>query len=120
MPCNRAGDRRYMRSKPSLSILADALALTFAYPVAAHDHRWQLTGKPRHQYQYDPFIRPGRTAVMASGREILRAPDDELAGHHTMLILSISSHPLKRRQCLSVRANRSDITAEGYTAIQIA
>ena len=23
--------------------LADALALTFAYPVAAHDHRWQLT-----------------------------------------------------------------------------
>jgi hypothetical protein len=35
--------------------LADALALTFAYPVAAHDHSWQLTGKPRHQYQYDPF-----------------------------------------------------------------
>ena len=35
--------------------LADALALTFAYPVSAHDHRWQLTGKPRHQYQYDPF-----------------------------------------------------------------
>jgi hypothetical protein len=35
--------------------LADALALTFAYPVAAHDHRWQLTGTPRHQYQYDPF-----------------------------------------------------------------
>jgi dienelactone hydrolase len=35
--------------------LADALALTFAYPVAASDHRWQLTGKPRHQYQYDPF-----------------------------------------------------------------
>jgi hypothetical protein len=25
------------------------------YPVAATDHRWQLTGKPRHQYQYDPF-----------------------------------------------------------------
>ncbi|MGA8411999.1 MAG: hypothetical protein WB756_09590 [Xanthobacteraceae bacterium] len=22
------------------------LALTFAYPVAAHDHRWQLSGKP--------------------------------------------------------------------------
>jgi hypothetical protein len=35
--------------------LADALALTFAYPVAASDHRWQLTGEPRHQYQYDPF-----------------------------------------------------------------
>ena len=35
--------------------LADALALTFAYPVAATDHRWQLSGKPRHQYQYDPF-----------------------------------------------------------------
>jgi hypothetical protein len=35
--------------------LADALALTFTYPVAALDHRWQLTGKPRHQYQCDPF-----------------------------------------------------------------
>jgi hypothetical protein len=35
--------------------LADALALTFAYPVAASDHRWQVAGKPRHQYQYDPF-----------------------------------------------------------------
>ncbi len=35
--------------------LADALALTFAYPVAASDHRWQLNGKPRHQYHYDPF-----------------------------------------------------------------
>jgi hypothetical protein len=35
--------------------LADALALTFAYPVAAHDHLLQLTGKPRHQHQYDPF-----------------------------------------------------------------
>ena len=35
--------------------LADALALTFAYPVAATDHRWQLTGNLRHQYQYDPF-----------------------------------------------------------------
>ena len=35
--------------------LADALALTFANPVGAQDHRLQLTGKPRHQYQYDPF-----------------------------------------------------------------
>jgi len=35
--------------------LADALALTFAYPVAASDNRWQLTGKPRHHYHYDPF-----------------------------------------------------------------
>ncbi len=35
--------------------LADALALTFAYPVAAQDHRWQLTGKPRHQHEYNPF-----------------------------------------------------------------
>ena len=36
--------------------LADALALTFAYPVAAQDQRSQLTGKPRHQFQYDPFL----------------------------------------------------------------
>ena len=31
----------------------DALALTFAYPVAATDrHR---TGRPQHQFEYDPF-----------------------------------------------------------------
>jgi hypothetical protein len=29
--------------------------LSAFYPVAAQDHRWQITGKPRHQYQYDPF-----------------------------------------------------------------
>jgi hypothetical protein len=23
--------------------------------MTARDHRWQITGKPRHQYQYDPF-----------------------------------------------------------------
>jgi hypothetical protein len=23
--------------------------------IRAQDHRWQLTGKPRHQCQYDPF-----------------------------------------------------------------
>ena len=39
--------------------LADALALTFAYPVAAHRPSLAITGKPRHQYQYDPFSRPG-------------------------------------------------------------
>jgi hypothetical protein len=37
--------------------LADALALTFAYPVAAHDHRWQLTGKPSHCILGDPAER---------------------------------------------------------------
>ncbi len=35
--------------------LADALALTFAYAVAATDHRSQLTGKPTHQHEYNPF-----------------------------------------------------------------
>jgi hypothetical protein len=35
--------------------LADALALTFACPVAASDHRWQLTGRPTHQHEYNPF-----------------------------------------------------------------
>jgi hypothetical protein len=51
MPCNRTEDLRYMRPKPSLSILADALALTFAHPLAVHDHRGRFTGKLRHQYQ---------------------------------------------------------------------
>jgi hypothetical protein len=31
------------------------LALTFACPVAASDHRWQLTGRPTHQHEYNPF-----------------------------------------------------------------
>ena len=46
--------------------LADALALTFAYPAAAHDHRWQLTGKPRQPISVRP-IPSGlvRTAVTA-------------------------------------------------------
>ena len=33
----------------------DALALTFALPVAQSDHTAQLTHKPRHQVEYDPF-----------------------------------------------------------------
>lgn len=33
----------------------DALALTFAHPVAPSDHTSQLTHKPRHQVEYDPF-----------------------------------------------------------------
>jgi hypothetical protein len=41
------------------SVRPDAPALTFAYPVAATEHRWQLKGKPRHQYQYDPSSRLG-------------------------------------------------------------
>jgi hypothetical protein len=33
----------------------DALALTFALPVAPSDHTAQLTHKPKHQVEYDPF-----------------------------------------------------------------
>jgi hypothetical protein len=58
LPCRLKWPERPLRiswQKPAKPDLADALALTFAYPVAAHDHRWQLTGKPRHQYQHDPF-----------------------------------------------------------------
>lgn len=33
----------------------DALALTFALPVAPSDHTAQLTHRPRHQVEYDPF-----------------------------------------------------------------
>ena len=33
----------------------DALALTFALPVAPSDHTAQLSHKPRHQVEYDPF-----------------------------------------------------------------
>jgi hypothetical protein len=46
---------------------ADALALTFAHPVAAHDHLLQLTGKPRHQHQYDPFQHAWTGRLCASG-----------------------------------------------------
>lgn len=34
---------------------ADALALTFAFPIGLSDHRAQLTGKPTHQFEYDPM-----------------------------------------------------------------
>lgn len=34
---------------------ADALALTFAYPVQPSDHRAALTGQPRHQVEYNPM-----------------------------------------------------------------
>ena len=33
----------------------DALALTFAHPVAPSDHTAQLSHRPRHQVDYDPF-----------------------------------------------------------------
>ncbi len=33
----------------------DALALTFALPVAPSDHTAQLSRRPRHQVEYDPF-----------------------------------------------------------------
>jgi hypothetical protein len=33
----------------------DALALTFALPVAPSDHTAQLSHRPRHQVEYDPF-----------------------------------------------------------------
>ena len=33
----------------------DALALTFAYPVAPSDHTAQIQGRPRHQIEYDPL-----------------------------------------------------------------
>jgi hypothetical protein len=42
------------RSVPSPD-RADALALTFSFPVAKSDHRAQLTGKPTHQVEYDPM-----------------------------------------------------------------
>lgn len=34
---------------------ADALALTFAYPVQPSDHRAQLGGQPKHQVEYNPL-----------------------------------------------------------------
>jgi hypothetical protein len=34
---------------------ADALCLTFAYPVASSDHAWLMAGKPMHVSEWDPF-----------------------------------------------------------------
>jgi len=42
--------------------MGDALALTFAYPVAPTDHSQQMRGKPRHQIDYDPFANQWMTA----------------------------------------------------------
>lgn len=35
--------------------IADALALTFAYPVAPQDNKWRVERKAPHQFEYDPF-----------------------------------------------------------------
>lgn len=42
--------------------LADALAITYAYPVMPSDHSWQITagGKNNHQIEYDPFSKGHR------------------------------------------------------------
>jgi hypothetical protein len=40
--------------------LGDALALTFAYPVAPSDHSAGFAGKPKHESSYDPFARENR------------------------------------------------------------
>lgn len=36
---------------------ADALALTFSYPVMASDHTPQFTGRSQHQIEYNPYSR---------------------------------------------------------------
>jgi hypothetical protein len=42
--------------------LADALAITYAYPVQPSDHSWQVSsgGKSTHQIEYDPFSKGHR------------------------------------------------------------
>lgn len=50
---------------------ADALALTFAYPVQPSDHRAQLGGQPRHQVEYNPLqsaYAPANTPANVVGR----------------------------------------------------
>ncbi len=44
--------------------MADALALTFAYPVIPSDHTPQFTNKPQHQADYNPL---GREHLSRSG-----------------------------------------------------
>jgi hypothetical protein len=61
----------------------DALALTFAYPMAATDRSWAISGRPHHQFEYDPFAQlwersageqryPGSRAEVADHVERLR------------------------------------------------
>ena len=61
----------------------DALALTFAYPMAATDRSWTIAGRPQHQFEYDPFAHlwerpageqryPGSRAEVADHVERLR------------------------------------------------
>lgn len=41
--------------------LADALAITYAYPVVPSDHSWQMSSsKSTHQIEYDPFSKGHR------------------------------------------------------------
>jgi len=46
----------FRRRVPKLTIGSVTKQPATAWPVRRNAaHRWQLTGKPRHQYQYDPF-----------------------------------------------------------------
>jgi hypothetical protein len=44
----------------------DALALTFAYPVAPSDHSFEFNSSGQHEFDYDPFAWPDLPAVAPS------------------------------------------------------
>jgi hypothetical protein len=44
----------------------DALALTFAYPVAPSDHTFEFSSSGKHEWDYDPFALPDVPAVAPS------------------------------------------------------
>jgi len=44
----------------------DALALTFAYPVAPSDHSYEFSSSGQHEFEYDPFAWTDVLAVAPS------------------------------------------------------
>jgi site-specific recombinase XerC len=85
--------------------LADALALTFAYPVAASDHRWQITGKPRQ---------PPRPREYLTEKEIERLMDAARRNRHghrdATAILLAYRHSLRASEQVALRWDDIDLT----------
>ena len=62
----------------------DALALTFAYPVAASDHTFEFSSSGKHEWDYDPFALPDVPALAPSPQPYYEAPPSRFGNglHH--------------------------------------
>jgi hypothetical protein len=67
--------------------LADALALSFAYPVVASDHASRMSTRSQHQTEYDPPCIGAAPGQLTTKSNITRSPSN-YAGRRTRTIVS--------------------------------